>query len=256
MKFSSKLALIAVIAALTLAVGCSVLGNPDPCDRTQAMRDALEDATGRDCDLITDDDLADVRRLGIRDEGELKGNDFADLSNLQSLSLYGSDLSWDVIGDLESLIALSLGIRSDVGISALPPGVFDGLTNLQTLDLGGSNLSELPPGVFDGLTNLQTLDLRDNNLSELPAGLFDNLNNLSELHLDGNPGYPFKIHIIGVCGRTPAVRAALEDIIGQNCAGITDPALTRVATLRLNNLRELSPGVFDGLINLQELDLI
>ena len=36
------LAAIVVLTALTLAVGCGVLGNPNPCERTQTMRDALE----------------------------------------------------------------------------------------------------------------------------------------------------------------------------------------------------------------------
>ena len=100
------------------------------------MRDALEDATGRDLDIVTEDDLADVRMLQISDAGELKKSDFSGLSNLQRLDL------------------------GDDNLSELPPGAFDGLSNLQEpADLGGNNLSELPPGVFDGLSNLQELDL-------------------------------------------------------------------------------------------------
>ena len=221
---------------LLLAVGCAVLGDPNPCDRTQAVRDALEKATGRDCDLITDDDLADVWTLTISGRDNLKGRDLAGLDNLRSLTLRtlrGNELPW---------------------------GVISGFDSLQTLDLSHNNLSELPPGVFDELVNLQTLDLSHNNLSELPPGLFDNLNNLSELYLHGNPGDPFNIQI-GVCGRTPAVRAILEQGTGQNCAGITDVILGNLQTLQLvgNNYelysRDLPPGAFGGLDNLQGLYL-
>ena len=76
------------------------------------MRDALEDATGRDLDIITEDDLADVRMLQISDAGELKKSDFSGLRNLQRLDL------------------------GDDNLSELPPGAFDGLSNLQELDLG------------------------------------------------------------------------------------------------------------------------
>jgi Leucine-rich repeat (LRR) protein len=150
---------IAVIAltALTLAVGCGVLGNPNPCDRTQAVRNALERETRRDCDLISDDDMADIRLFRLRlfdhDVDYLKKSDFASLTNLQNLYLFGDDLS------------------------ELPPDVFDSLDNLQHLNLGGNSLSELSPGVFDGLDNLQWMGLRDNNLSELPPGVFDGLDN-------------------------------------------------------------------------------
>lgn len=156
-------AIIAMVAVL-LTVACGSLpiigtGDPNPCDRSQAMRDALERAIERVCDRITDDDLADVSRLRV--SGSLQRSDFAGLDNLQSLELAGSDLT------------------------ELPPGVFDGLTNLQTLDLDNNNLTELPPGVFDDLISLQTLNFRHNGLTKLPPGAVENLANLQSLTLQG-----------------------------------------------------------------------
>ena len=219
-----KLFLAVAVAALMLTIGCAVLADPNPCDRTQAVRDALEEATSRDCDLITNDDLADVSSLTMGvplpagnlqlltsqrgDIGDLKGRDFAGLDNLQTLYLSGNNLNElpaGVFDGLDNLQRLHLGGNN---LSELPAGVFDGLGNLQTLGLSGNNLSELPPGVFDGLGNLQTLGLSGNNLSELPPGVFDGLDNLQTLYLSGN------------------------------------------------NLSELSPGVFDGLDRLQMLDLL
>jgi Leucine-rich repeat (LRR) protein len=198
--------------------------------------------------------LADVRSLHISGASELKKSDFSGLSNLQWLDLIGGELPWDVIKNLDNLKELDLGYNN---LSELPPGTFDGLGNLQTLDLSDNNLSELPPGIFDGLYNLQGLYLGNNNLNELPPGVFDGLDNLLALDLDGNPGDPFNINV-GVCGRTPAVRAALEkDVTRRNCASITDIDLADVDSLhiRSDRLSELTPGVFDGLDNLQSLDL-
>lgn len=88
-----------VITGLVLAsvVGCGVLGDPNPCDRTQAMRNALEEGTGRDCDLITDDDLAGVQRLHLvlsSDEARnLKKSDFSGLDDVETLDFAGGGTS-------------------------------------------------------------------------------------------------------------------------------------------------------------------
>ena len=89
------LAVVVAAIALTFAVGCGVLGNPSPCDRSQAMRDALEMATGRDCDLITDDDLADVRYLDLSfSDNGLKKSDFSGLYNVISVDFVGGSSSY------------------------------------------------------------------------------------------------------------------------------------------------------------------
>ena len=85
------LAAIAIAGmVIVLAAGCAVLGNSSPCDRSQAMRNVLEEATGRDCDLITDEDLADVRSLSLTlsfdDASNLKNGDFSGLENLEPLT--------------------------------------------------------------------------------------------------------------------------------------------------------------------------
>ena len=80
------------MAALLLTVACGnlpIIGNPSLCDRSQAMRNALEPAAGgRYCFLITDDDLAAVSHLSVG--VPLKQPDFAGLDNLQWLDLRGN----------------------------------------------------------------------------------------------------------------------------------------------------------------------
>ena len=72
-------------------------------------------------------------------------------------------------------------------MTALPDGVFDDMTSLQTLELQRNQLTTLPAGVFDGLTSLQTLDLSDNHLVELTRNdaLFAGFSAEVEIRLDG-----------------------------------------------------------------------
>ena len=78
-----------------------------------------------------------------------------------------------------------LGLSGN-NLSSLPQGIFQGLSNLQTLRLEENNLSSLPQGIFQGLSNLQSLQLYNNNLSSLPQGIFQGLSNLEELTLHNN----------------------------------------------------------------------
>ena len=71
-------------------------------------------------------------------------------------------------------------------MSTLPDGIFDELTSLTELNLGGNDLSTLPAGIFDELTSLTSLHLGDNDLSTLPGGIFDELTSLTELSLSEN----------------------------------------------------------------------
>ena len=119
------------------------------------------------CNLMTADDLTRITSLvSYANKHNLNANDFAGLTNLQSLILT-DDYS---------------GSR----IRELPAGVFDGLSRLRYLELGSSLLATLPDGVFDDLTNLRTLDLGYNFLTSLPDGVFDNNKNLASIHLNQN----------------------------------------------------------------------
>ena len=178
-------AVLVTIVVLLLAVACNSLpitSSPDTCDRSQAMRNALKQTTGWDCDLITDDDLADISRLS--GAGPLQRSDFAGLDRMQLLS-WGdlAELPLGVFGGLTNLQTLNL---TGNDLTELSPGIFAGLTNLQSLDLEYNNLAELSSSAFDGLTNLQRLVLEHNNLAELPPDAFDSLTNLQTLDLWGN----------------------------------------------------------------------
>ena len=132
----------------------------------------------------------------------------------------------------EHLTAIPYLYLGHKGISALQSGDFDGLTNLETLNLyRNSLLSALPEDVFDGLTSLKTLNLSRNSLSALPEDVFDGLTNLESLSTAQN-----------------SLSALPEDVFD---------GLTSLKTLGLfnNSLSALPEDVFDGLTNLESLDL-
>ena len=116
-------------------------------------------------------------------------------------------------------------------LTALPEGVFDGLTGLQELLLYDNLLTALPEGVFDGLTSLQELRLFRNLLTALPEGVFDGLTSLQELHLGSNL-------------LTALPEGAFDDLGG-----------LQELSLGYNQLTALPEGVFAGLTSLQELQL-
>ena len=90
---------------------------------------------------------------------------FADCSNITRLDM--------------SAMSRSIGPGIPVGCAGymtLPAGVFDSLTNLESLAFYGAGLTSLPAGVFDKLTLLKYLKLENNpGLTSLPAGIFDKL---------------------------------------------------------------------------------
>ena len=122
---------------------------PSVCDRTSQVRDVIVSAVSgvSNCANITTTHLAAILELyvpvtadntGIR---SLQSGDFAGLTGLEYLSLHNNN-------PVESGRTLTL-----------PADIFDGLTSLEELDLGGNAIQSLPTGVFDDLTALTDLNL-------------------------------------------------------------------------------------------------
>ena len=93
--------------------------------------------------------------------------------------------------DLANITRLDLSGVDLGGLSPqLPPGTFDGLHSLETLDISDTHLLSLSIGIFEGLSNLTELDLSDTLLqrNSVPVGAFDGLDNLEVLRI-ANAGY-------------------------------------------------------------------
>ena len=121
---------------------------------------------------------------------------FDQLTNLEKLRIDRSyrlfdtagDLDVDIFENLTNLTHLWLERNHNYFSSSLPPmilpaGLFDGLTNLEALNLNDSFILELPAGIFDDLTNLETLVLQSTRLPDIPCGITDSLKNLKYLYL-------------------------------------------------------------------------
>ena len=147
----------------------------DVCGRTPQVKEALEEAFGRDCGAITQADLSGLSFLDLRDRviGTLKARDFYGLDNLYSLYLGDNGLTGlpnGVFAGLWRLKNLSLYPNS---LATLPANVFACLGQLEDLDARATGLTGIHADAFACLPNLMWLDLAQNRLTALPEGLFD-----------------------------------------------------------------------------------
>ena len=147
------------------------------CDRTLQVRDAIVAAVpaASDCSQVTEAHLARITgRFEVRGLTSLAVGDFAGLSGLGHLRLYGS------------------------GIETLPVGLFDGLDSLIELRVE-TQLTHLPKDIFRGLGKVEHMYLdghfsppaNRNRLREggLPDGIFEPLSReVKTFWIFGSPG--------------------------------------------------------------------
>lgn len=72
-------------------------------------------------------------------------------------------------------------------ITAVPPGIFNGLGALQLVYLNSNDIKKLPPSLFsDQKSALQKVRLQNNAITLVPTGLFDGVSKLYSLKFAGN----------------------------------------------------------------------
>jgi len=110
---------------------------------------------------------------------------FQDMHVLQYLDMKNNALQLPVhvFDPLSKLLTLELGGNQ---MRTLEVGIFRNLSRLNRLNLWGNNLQNLTQDVFTGLTSLQFLDLSSNKLTSISADLFANMPQLRELSLPNN----------------------------------------------------------------------
>ena len=170
------------------------------CTRTEQVQDAILDEissltgpTAEDCRLVTNDLLSMIGTLSLSSTPvvSLQAGDFAGLSAATTLTLTLNNnlttLPSGVFRGLTNLRTLSLTF-SDLTETGVAADAFSDLADtLTTLNLSNNNFTELPAGLFSSLGMLQKLDLSNNLLSMLPAGIFNGLTNLIGVNVSGNP---------------------------------------------------------------------
>eukprot|EP00793_Prasinoderma_coloniale_P001881 PRCOL_00007244-RA len=177
--------------------------------------------------------------------GVLPAGVFADIPNLETLSLSGNKLA------------------------ALPDGGFEVLPSLRLLDLSGNALRALPAHFCKGMDSLRTLLLSNNVIDTLPEGVFADVPGLVKLDLSYNQ-LNFTVDQAPAPAPAPAPTPALPPRVVKPgiCADESDEALAGVAgsvftgmrdlaTLLLshNTIGALPQGVFADLPSLTKLDL-
>ena len=185
------------------------------CDRTPQVRDAILDRIGGGAAC---GDVTAAQLEAITGKLDLNNQGASKIANLK-------------IGDFDGLANLETLDLSYNYLTALPEGVFRGLTDLQDLDLSSNVLTTLPEGLFQGLTNLLRLDLSIIRLTALPVDVFSGLSNLQVLYLGGN--------------RLTALPADVFSSLSE----------LQQLTLSGNALTTLPDGMFSNLSNLQALGL-
>ena len=140
-------------------------------------------------------------------------------------------------------------------MTALQPGDFAGLTNLQILYLTDNSLETLPEDIFEGLAALTTLQLENNGLKELPEDIFDGLGSLTGLRLQNNQLSTLPEDVLD--GLTILTGLFLTQNELSELPEDVFEGLTGLKTLYLdgNELSELPEEVFDGLTEMDELFL-
>ena len=119
---------------------------------------------------------------------------FTGLSNLRKLSMQGSGLTassfWDSnTEDLPVLSALStlerLYIKGNK-LDRLKPGTFQGLQNLQKLEMDNSDIRSLNEDIFMNLTSLEYLSIDENHIAELTSRHLVDLSSLVGVSIKSN----------------------------------------------------------------------
>ena len=232
--------------------------------------------------------------LSYKELAELQAGDLAGLSKLSGLNLRYNQLTSLPDGAFDDLAALTSLKIDNNQLAALPAGTFSDLDNLNTLWMNNNKLSALPAGLFEGLDALKALYMYSNDFSTLPAGLFANLSSIERLRLDhaidprlcGRPQEEQDAILeqlpdisncrlvtdgdislalaampsLAVCDRTSAVKDAIVGFVPDvtDCADVTEEHLAAVTgdlLLELRGITTLKAGDFDGLSNLNGLDL-
>ena len=207
------------------------------CERSAVVREALEAELGAECADIAAADLAGIAKLKLLYASPEPG-DFDGLANLGELALLlqtGATLKVGTFDGMASVVNLRL-VGAAVSLEA---DAFRGLENLHVLLVSlhprsypadaSEPLPPLPPGVFRGMPRLRSLSYWGGRRAVAP-GLFEGLTGLVDLFVGG----------------------ALKHLPAGALRGISN---LRLLEVRPDAPLTLEPGVFDGLPNLERLEL-
>lgn len=178
------------------------------------------------------------------------------------LLLFESYLEANYFQRFSSLTELTL---ENCKLLRIPGNAFEGLRELKKLSIRSKNYDwspnknlELSLGTFNGLRELQVLDLGKNNLKAIPSEVFCPLGNLQVLNFTQN-----KIKSVDRLGFGKNCGSGLRslDLSDNDLKSLSDESqitgLKNLQELRLqnNNITDISSETFNGLISLRILNV-
>ena len=230
----------------------------------------------------SDTELSTIRDLDISHNYRLQDLNsvfFANIPNLQKLSIGGNELVVSTFKGLRNLTYLDMSSNKLISVNSTPfieleyledlnlgwcelknlsDTMFIGISNLLMLNLQGNHLHHLPSGVFVGLTKLKVLDLSYNNLDHLPSGVFVRLTKLKILDLSNNnldhlPSGVFfrltKLEVLYLSSND------LDHLPSGIFVGLTKLHVLDLSYNRLYHSTSLPTDIFQPLIHLEQLKL-
>ena len=207
------------------------------CDRTEAVREALVDLVDDvHPDVAGCADVTDAHLAAITGVLDLR------YSNIHSLR----------VGDFDGLSQLE---RLEIGnnqLRSLPAGLFDGLVSLVNLDLKKTEMRTLPDGIFDGLDALTSLDLEFGELRTLPTGVFAGLD-LTFLGLEANSLRTLEPGVFDDLSVSLTLDLSHNELRTLPAGLFSDLDTLGLLDLSVNELDALPPGLFSGLNSLTQL---
>ena len=232
---------------LGVVAAASVTIEEGVCDRTpQVGNEIVQQAAVGDCAQVEDRHSVSIQALDLCFPKDTTVRCEREVDPISALR------EGDFLG-LSGLDTLNLGGND---LTELPPGIFSGLPNLRVLYLHSTQLTELPAGVFSGLSNLTFLWLAYNRLTELPAGVFSGLSNLRTLSLGGgNDLTELSLGIFSGLSSLTSLSVGENDLTELPPGIFSGLSSLKNLSVAYNDLTELPPSIFSGLSSLERLAL-
>ncbi len=168
-----------------------------------------------------------------------------------------TNLYEDIFSCLSTLISLDLNNNE---IIYLTNGSLTGLFNLQYLAISRNNISKLEPNCFpNDLQSLEKIDLSFNFIKSLPDEVFRNLSSLQHINLEHNAlktlegGGLRGLVFLQVLDLSYNQIVSLSGVFSSSAKDSFQSL--QYLNLSNNEIEILLPGMFDGLIELIELNL-
>ena len=144
----------------------------------------------------------------------------------------------------------------DPRVRSLRPGDFAGLSNVKSLYLDFTDMTELPTGVFSGLSGLWELQISQNpRLATLQKGAFDDLSSLGELRMNANAITELPDGVFEDLSNLTKLEMGNSELTSLPSGALDNQLILEVLTLRGSQLTNLPEGIFDNQTYLEKLDL-